>query len=215
MKDASVTIIVGVMGSGKTFYARQQCRARPRVLIIDPKSKDPAGRPVEYDEPYKLAGAQFFDGDLNEHREDLKRLLSRNLFTAVFRRDTPPEQVVALAESVGRVHFHFDELNLYKNEPEVIRPLIRMIQSSRALGISFSACSQRPQELPRELTELVTEIVVFRVIGERAKDYLAGYDAGMDFDRISALNRGQYLRYRFGITDRPMPVGAAPASVDS
>lgn len=199
MKNADVTIVVGVMGSGKTFYCMQLCRMRPRCLIIDPKSIEPQRRIVNYEEPYKLPGAQFFNGPLQPHKEALANLLSRNVFTAVFRRDAPPQEVIALAESIGNLHFHFDELNYYKDNPEVMQPLIQMIQGSRASGISFSCCSQRPQGIPRQLTELITEAVIFRVIGERSKDYLAGFDVPLDFEKITQLNRGEYVRVRFGI----------------
>jgi hypothetical protein len=199
MLNADVTIVVGVMGAGKTFYCVQLCRMRPRVLTIDPKSTDPIRRPTRYEEPYNIAGAKFFDGSLAQYKEQLAIQLSRNCFTAVFRHDVPPQEVISLAETIGDLHVHFDELNYYRDNPEVIGPLVRMIQRSRALGISFSCCSQRPQELPRALTELATELVIFRVIGERSKDYLAGFDAGLDFDQITKLERGKYVRVRFGI----------------
>lgn len=189
-----ISIIVGGRGSGKTWYSARVVKTRSRVLVVDPKSVDPAHRAYAYEEPYGGPGVRFFDGPLDLVRDELVAEMSRRVWTVVFRSNTPIRQVIALAREVGDLHLHIDELNWWRDDSEVQGDLARLLQVSRGLRVSFSCCSQRPQDLVRRVTELADELVIFKVTGPLAIEYLQGFDADIDVERIKALPVGEYVR---------------------
>jgi hypothetical protein len=194
---ASIVVIIGQSGYGKSWYAASVAERKPRAIIIDPKLVAVAGRPQRYTEPYaRIPGVRYFDGDLTDERDRLAETFAWPVFTAIFGNRTPAVQVIRIAKQFGDLHLHFDEFATYRRDPEVVAAMVQAVQTGRSYGLSFSIASQRPQGIPRDITELATEFVIFRSPGPLVQEYIANFGVSIDFEQVGTLQVGQHVRVR-------------------
>lgn len=199
---ASVALVVGRRGSGKSELLRRATISRPRVVVLDALHGEPAedgsGREgvaiVEDREDYldALRGfSNFPRWRIVVRPDDLEK--APWVATALMPSDSG---VTGYARAVRGVTLVCDEVDLWAPNNTGIDPGVRAaIQRGRHYEINILAATRRPAECHRDLSSQADALVTFRQHEPRDVLWLAGAGGEAFADAARALGQYEYVTF--------------------
>ncbi len=194
---ASLAVVVGRRGSGKSELLRRASARRRRVVVLDLLH----GEPVDVGEPLDL-GVIVYDED--EYRDALREASSGDRWRIVVRPDTPEDArwvvgalmpkdhgVAGYARAVRGVCVFSDEIDLWMPNHAGIDPAVRSsIARGRHYAVKIIGATRRPAECHRDLSSQADVLVTFQQHEPRDIAWL-DKTGGRSF-ALAARTLGQY-----------------------
>lgn len=200
--DASVTLIYGRRGSGKSTYAKENFTQR--VIAFDPQGEYPGAVVMAGDDITPLAKAAA--RDWASFRLAWRMGLSDDLADG---KDYP-EELHRLAKQVWRLQAgfgrdHNDQVTLLIDEANLSVPVERMVKGSRAImelalqgrhrGINLVAVTQRPALISADLRGQASEVITFALAQPDDMAIMRKIMQSADVDRLASMPDHHYLRW--------------------
>jgi energy-coupling factor transporter ATP-binding protein EcfA2 len=200
--DASVTLIYGRRGSGKSTYAKETFTRR--VIVFDPQGEYPGDVVKASDDIAPLAkkAAANWSGFRLAWRLPVNDDLAEG-------KDYP-EELHRLAKQVWRLQSgfgrdHKDQVTLLIDEANLSVPVERMAKGSRAImelalqgrhrGINLVAVTQRPALISADLRGQASEVVTFALAQPDDMMIMRKIMQSEEVDRLASLPDHHYLRW--------------------
>jgi len=199
---ASVALVVGRRGSGKSELLRRATWSRPRVVVLDVLHGEPAEDGIDRE------GFATVE-DEEEYLDALREFAGFKSWRIVVRPDnaeTAPWAATALmprdsgvtgyARAVHGVTFICDEVDLWAPNNNGIHPDVRAaVQRGRHYEINILAATRRPAECHRDISSQADVLVTFRQHEPRDVAWLAGA-GGQDLaDVARELDKYEYATF--------------------
>jgi hypothetical protein len=162
---ASVVVVCGVRGSGKSYSTARYCDRIPRVVVWDPLDEYSAALGLE-----RLSLAQFcFRAGRGDFRRGLVRV---SVAPPGVKRDAKGKVSWDLAaafdewclavESIGNVCAVVEEVSLVASPSSVPDAFKRLLSVGRHRAVSLVVVGQRFAQHPRLSTAMASEVRAFR-----------------------------------------------------
>jgi len=183
MDEATIAIVFGKRGSGKTVKATNLVADESRVLFYDTLCHD------------------YTDGVIVDSLEELKafwRKVYRGSFRIIYRPTDPQgdfPEICRLVYEAGDIYFVVEEVDMFFKGDTTSPEFRQIIQRGRHARVSLVGVTQRPKGFGRLLTSQVHDFYVFRVTEPVDADYFRERLSQDAAGKLAGLGQYQYLHY--------------------